>query len=115
MIKIVHDRVGVSNSLPPGPCDASFIASGDWSHTSTTVNQPVWQDYKKVDWLLHGKDETSLQLVERRDSIRGTQIKYEIPILSISFFLTHSFIIFESTTIQTGKPGCITALGGYQD
>jgi hypothetical protein len=32
----------------------------------------------------------------RRDSVQGTQIRYEIPILSISFFLTHFFIVFES-------------------
>jgi hypothetical protein len=74
MIEIVCGRVGVSTSSLPRLCDALFTASGDQSHTSTMVRQPVWQDGEKGERLDQEKDETSLSLVKQHDSVWGMQI-----------------------------------------
>jgi hypothetical protein len=74
-IEIVRDGLGVSTSLPPGPCDTLSIASGDQSHTSTTVNQLVRQDGEKGQWLLQEKNEASLPLVKQWDSVQGMPIR----------------------------------------
>jgi hypothetical protein len=75
MIEIVCGKLGISTSSPPRLCDVSLTASGDQSHTSTTVNQPVQQDGEKGERLLQEKDVASLPLVKRCDSIRGMQIR----------------------------------------
>jgi hypothetical protein len=74
-IEIVRDGLGVSTSLPPGPCDTLSIASGDQSHTSTTVNQLVRQDGEKGQWVLQEKNEASLPLVKQWDSVQGMPIR----------------------------------------
>jgi hypothetical protein len=86
------------------------------------MNQLVLQDGEKGDRLHQERDEASLSLAKRRDSLRGMQIRYirnsnpqHFFCQSIPLSFLRVCIMAKSAMIQTSKHGYITALRGYPD